>query len=83
VLNGVCVGWAGALEEPLEVVHGWPCLMPVAPCGGRDATHTGATHLLDIAVIIVGHGCAPLKVLLVPLLATLDVLLATMDHDIG
>jgi hypothetical protein len=80
VLDGVFVVWAGFLVEPLEVVHWRPCLTLVAAYNGRDAPHAGAAHLL---VIVVGHGCGPLKMLLVPLFAALDALHATVDGDIG
>jgi hypothetical protein len=40
--DGVCVVWAGFLEEPLEVVLGRPRLMLVTACGGQDVPHVGA-----------------------------------------
>jgi hypothetical protein len=67
---------------PLKVVRGRPRLTLVAVCGGRDAPHIGVARLLVVAIIVVGHGCGPLKALLAPLFAALDALPATMDGDI-
>jgi hypothetical protein len=43
VPDGVGIVWASLLKEPLVVVCGCPCCMPVAVCGGRDAPHARAT----------------------------------------
>jgi hypothetical protein len=77
------VVWAGFLEEPPEVVHRWPRLMLVAVHGGRDAPHTGATHLFVTVVAMVGRGHGPLRVMLAPLFVALDALLSDADGDVG
>jgi hypothetical protein len=66
VLDRVCVVWAGHLEESLEVVCRRQCLALAATCSNCDAPHAGA----------------PLRTLLVPLLAALDTLLGVMDGDV-
>jgi hypothetical protein len=57
--------------------------MLVAASGGRDASHTGAAHLLVVVVVMADHGHGPLKALLAPLVATFDALLGTVSGDIG
>jgi hypothetical protein len=74
--------WEGFLEEYLQVVLGWPGLTLVNPCGGQDAPHVGATCLPIVAIIVVGHGRTPLKVLLVPLFATLATLPTIVDGNV-
>jgi hypothetical protein len=69
VSDEVCVVWTGFLEDPLQVVCGWPCLMFVAMCSGQDAPHVGDAHLPDVAIIVVSCGRGPLKPLLAPLFA--------------
>jgi hypothetical protein len=76
------VVWACLLDEALEVVYGWPRLALAAACGNHDAHHVGATHFLIVATVIIGHGCDRLKMLLAPLLATLDALLGILDGDV-
>jgi hypothetical protein len=83
VRDGVCIVWAGFLEEPLEVVRGWPRLMLVTACGGWDAPHARATRLPVVAIIMVSCGHGPLKALLAPLLATIDALPAAVDGDVA
>jgi hypothetical protein len=80
---GVCVVWAGFLEEPLEVVCKRPRLMLVTLHGGQDMPHTGVARLPVTAVVMVGHHRGPLRALLAPLFAALDALLSVMDSDIG
>jgi hypothetical protein len=82
VPDGVCVVWAGFLEEPLEVVCKRPHLMLVTVNGGQDMPHTGVARLPVTAVVMVGHHRGPLRVLLAPLFAALDALLSVMDSDI-
>jgi hypothetical protein len=82
-LDGVCVVWAGFLEEPLEVVRGRPRLMLVTMSSAQDMPHTRAASLPIIAIIMVSRGHGPLKALLAPLFAALDALPASVDGDIG
>jgi hypothetical protein len=72
--------WAGLLEESLEVVCRRSCLALAAACGSRDAPHTEAACFLNVAAVIVGRGCSPLRMLLAPLLATL---VGILDGDVG
>jgi hypothetical protein len=53
VPDGVCMVWAGFLEEPLEMVCSWPHLVLAAVHGGRDAPHARAAYLFIIAVVVV------------------------------
>jgi hypothetical protein len=84
VSDGVCVVWAGFLEEPLEVVRRRPHLTLVVVHGGRDAPHTGATRLPVVAIVVVGRGHGPLMELLAPLLPplmpSLALWMATSDN---
>jgi hypothetical protein len=82
VSDGVCVVWVGLLEKPIEVVRRWPHRTLVATRSGRDAPHVGATHLLVVAIIAVGHGHSPLKALFAPLVAAFDALLGAVSGDI-
>jgi hypothetical protein len=79
VLNGVRVVWAGLLEESLKVVCWWPRLALDTVPGGRDVLHVGVVRFLVIIVIVVGRSCNPLWASLSPFLATLGVLLGTLD----
>jgi hypothetical protein len=72
-----------SLEEPLEVVHGQPCLTLVIVCDSRGAPHTRAARLSIVAVIMVGHGHGSLEALLMPLFAALDALPAAVDGNVG
>jgi hypothetical protein len=83
VPDGVRLVWVGLLKDSLEVVCRWPRPTLVAMCGSRDVPHVEAACLPVVVVIVVGHGCGPLRMLLVPLLATLSVILGTMDGIIG
>jgi hypothetical protein len=82
VPNGVWMVWAGFLQEPLEVVRGWPRLMFVAVCGSQATPHVRAARLPVIVVIVADHSRGPLKVLLVLLFAALDTLHAVVGGDI-
>jgi hypothetical protein len=83
VPDRVYVLWVGILEEPLEEVHRRPRLTLVTVHGHRVAPHIGTTHLPIVAVVMVGHGRGPLRVLLVPPFAFLDAFLSAVDGDIG
>jgi hypothetical protein len=83
VPDGVLLVWAGLLKLSLEVVCRWLRLMFAAVHGSRDAPHIGATCLFDIAVIIVGDGRGPLRMLLVPLLSALGSFLGVVGDDVG
>jgi hypothetical protein len=48
-LMGVCVVWAGFLQEHMEVVHGWPHLMLVVAHGGCGAPHARAAASLSLS----------------------------------
>jgi hypothetical protein len=50
VPDGVCMVWAGLLEEPLEVVCERPRLTLVAPCESRDARLSTALDALPAIV---------------------------------
>jgi hypothetical protein len=78
--NRVHVVWAGLLEEALEVVRKQPCLPLIVVRGGQDASHTGASRLPIVAVIVVSHG--HLRPLLAPLFAALNTLLSAVDGNI-
>jgi hypothetical protein len=80
VPNGVCVVWLHLLEEPLEVLYRRLYLTVVVVHDGRDTHHIEATCL---PIIMFSHGHAPFKAQVVPLLATLDALLAAVDRDVG
>jgi hypothetical protein len=73
----------GLLENLLKVVCQQPRRTLVAVHGGRDASHTGATHPPVMAVIVTGRGHSPLTALLVPLVATFDALLDAVHSDVG
>jgi hypothetical protein len=60
-----------------------PCLVLAAACGGRDTRHTGATRFLVVAAITVGHGCDPLEMLLVSLLAAPRAIFGVLGGDVG
>jgi hypothetical protein len=81
VPDGVCVVWAGFLDEPSEVVRSRPHLMLVTACGSQSVSHVVATRLLTISIAMVGRG--PLETLLAPIFATLDALLGVAGGNIG
>jgi hypothetical protein len=64
------------------VVCGWPHLTLAASCGSRDVHHARTTHLLIVASIIVDHSCGLLKMLRVPLPATLGALPDVTGGDV-
>jgi hypothetical protein len=78
--GGACVVWVDFLEEPLEAACRWPRLSLVH--SGRVASHTGATRLPIVAIIIIGRGRGPLRALLVHRFATLDALLSIIYGDV-
>jgi hypothetical protein len=80
VPDGLHMVWASLLEEHIDVVPRWPHLMLVTGRDTRDASHTRATRLPIVAVIVVGHG--HLMMPLAPLFATLDAFLSAVDGDI-
>jgi hypothetical protein len=82
VPNGVCVVWAGFLQEPLEAVRGRPRLTLVATRDGRGVPHTRAARLPIVAIVVASLGRDPLKALLAPLFVALDALLAVVGGDI-
>jgi hypothetical protein len=82
VPDGVCVVRASYLKESLEVVCRWPRLTLVAVCGSCDTPRVGATCLPVVAIIVVGHGRGPLRMLVAPLLAALSAILGTVDGNI-
>jgi hypothetical protein len=53
--------------------------MLVTMHGYRDALHVRATGL----PVVVGHGCSPLKAVLVPLVAILNSLLGAVGGNVG
>jgi hypothetical protein len=57
--------------------------MLATSCGGRGVHHTRAARLLVVAVVITGHECGLLMVLLAPLFAALGTLLGILDDDVG
>jgi hypothetical protein len=59
------------------------CLALAAACGGHDAHHTGAARFIVVATVVIGHGYDLLKMLIVPLLATLGSFLGVSDGDVG
>jgi hypothetical protein len=71
--------WAGLLKKPFEVVRTRPHPTLVIRCGGQGAPHTRVSRL---AVIVIGHGRGPVKVLLAPLSAAIDALLGVMGGDV-
>jgi hypothetical protein len=83
VLDRVCVVRERCLEEPLKVVYRRQRLALDTASSGCDALHVGDVHLFVIVVVIVGCGCDPLRALLSPLLATLDILLGALDGDVA
>jgi hypothetical protein len=83
VPDGVCMIWAGFLDERLEVVRRRPHLTLVAMRYSRHASRAGAARLPVVAVIMVGRGCGLLRALLAPLFAVLDALLSMVDDDVG
>jgi hypothetical protein len=82
VPNGVYVVWADLLEESIEVACRLSCLTLVAMCGSRDVPHARAIRLPVVAVIVVDHVRSPIRMLLVPSLATLGALQGAVDGDI-
>jgi hypothetical protein len=83
VPDGVCMVWIGLLEKPLELVHRQLRRTLAAVCIGRDASHTGATRLLVVAIIVDSRGRGPLKALLMPLAAAFDDLVGAVSGYIG
>jgi hypothetical protein len=83
VLDGVGVVRASLLKELLEVVQGRPRLTLATVCDSHGMHHDGAAYLLVNAIIIIGHCCGFLMVLLETLLAALGSLLSILDDDIG
>jgi hypothetical protein len=73
---------ADLLEESHEVVYRQPRLTLDTVPGGRDALLVGVIHFLVI-IVVVGHGCNPLKASLLLLLAALGVLLGDLDDNDG
>jgi hypothetical protein len=82
VLDGVHVVSTGLLKDLFEVVCRWPCLALAVTCGGHDVPHAEVTCFLIVAIVIVDCSCNPLRMLLVPLLATLSALLGVLDDDV-
>jgi hypothetical protein len=76
------VVWAGLLKKPLEAVRRSPRWALLTASGSRDASHTGATRLPVLSVIVVGCGSGPLRALLEPLIAAFDSLLGVVSGDI-
>jgi hypothetical protein len=74
--------WASLLEEPLNVVCGWPHLALTATCGNHNVHHTRVARFLTIPTIFIGRAYDLLKTLLAPLLATLGALLLFLDSDV-
>jgi hypothetical protein len=66
VPDGVRVVWVGLFKESLEVVGKRLHLTFVALCGSHDMPHAGATCHPVVAVVIVGCGRSPLRMLHVP-----------------
>jgi hypothetical protein len=79
VPDGVCVIWAGRLEESFDVVCRRPRLTLVTAHGTCDAPHARAACFPIIVIVLVGRGHDPLGALHAPLLATLSALLGTVD----
>jgi hypothetical protein len=73
------------LEESLEVVCRWPHLAFDNVSSNHNILHVKVVHFLIIiiVVIIVNRSYNPLRAPLLPLLATLGVLLGTLDGDVG
>jgi hypothetical protein len=65
------------------VVHGRLCLTLAAAHNSHDAHHAGAIRSLAIATVVVDRGCSLLKLLLVPLPATLGALPSILGGDFG
>jgi hypothetical protein len=82
VLDGVGVVWASLLKELLKVVCGRSHLMLTAARGSRGVHHAGAACLLVVVDVIADRGCDLLKMLLVPLLATLCTLPGVLYNDV-
>jgi hypothetical protein len=80
--DGVRVVQADLLKESSEVVCRWPRLMLVAVCSSRDAPRARAACLPVAAVIMLGHGRDPLRMLLVPLLAAIGVIFGAVDGNV-
>jgi hypothetical protein len=57
--------------------------MLAVACDGRDAPHIGVARLPTVAIVMVSHGCSPLKALFAPLVAAFDALLSTVSSDVG
>jgi hypothetical protein len=69
VLDGVCIVWAGLLEESLKVVCQWSCLVLDNAPDGRDILHIVVVRFFVIIIItIAGRGSNPLRVPLSPIL---------------
>jgi hypothetical protein len=83
VPDGVCMVWAGFLDERLEVVRRRPHLTLVAMHCSRHASRAGAAHLPVVAVIMVGRGCGLLRALLRLLLLSLTPSLAWWTATLG
>jgi hypothetical protein len=67
---------------PLEVVGRRPCLTLVTVHDSHDVPHVAVAGLPIVAVIIVGRGCSPLRMLLVPSLSSLSALAGALDGDV-
>jgi hypothetical protein len=83
VLDGVRMVRAGLLKESLKVVCQWLRLMLDTTTGGRNALHAGVVHLIVVVVVVVNCVCDPLRAPILPLLATLGVLLGALNGDVG
>jgi hypothetical protein len=83
VLDGVCMVWAGCLNEFLEVVYRRLCLTLDTALSSRDVLHVGAILFFVVVVVIAGRGYDSLRTPLSPLLAILGILLDVLDDDDG
>jgi hypothetical protein len=83
-IDEVDVVGAGLLEESLKVVYWRLCMALDAAPSGHNALHGRVVRLLAIVVIVTaGGGSGPLRMTLLTLLATLDILHGTLDGAIG
>jgi hypothetical protein len=73
---------AGLHKESPEVVCRRPHLTLVAVCGNHDTPYARAAYLPVPAIVVVGRGRGPLRILLAPLLATLGAIFGTLDSNV-
>jgi hypothetical protein len=82
VIDKVCMVRTSLLEESLEVVYRWSCLVLDTAPNDHDTLLVIVVHFLVI-VIIAGHCSNSLRAPLLPLLVAFGGLLCALDGNVG